>query len=93
MTWYLWYISFALSGGLMSHIVLFKPATRIAIELNPSCICLTSPILTNTIWIILSSIVMPLLIIPILIPQKQKIFIKTLAYTFASKPDDDNNGE
>jgi hypothetical protein len=36
---------------------------------------------------------MPLLIIPILIPQKQKIFIKTLAYTFASKPDDDNNGE
>jgi len=85
MTWYLWYLVFALSGGIMSLRVLYSPAIKLALELNPSCICLTSPILTQLIWIGLSSIVAPLLIIPILIPHKQEIFIITLAKVFASK--------
>jgi hypothetical protein len=91
MTWYLWYLVFAISGGVMSHRVLYAPATRLALELNPSCICLTSPILTQAIWVILSAIVAPLLIIPILIPNKQEIFIITLAKVFASKNGEDEN--
>jgi len=75
----------------MSHRALYSPATRLALELNPSCICLTSPILTQTIWVMLSAIVAPLLIIPILIPQKQEIFIITLAKVFASKNGEDEN--
>lgn len=84
MTWYEWYIVFALSGSLTSYMVLFRPARYIATQLNENSVCSTNPTLSGLVWIFLAFIATPLLITPILSNKKQTIFIHTLAKTFAT---------
>jgi len=85
LTWYTWYLIFAISGGITSYFVLFAPAKMEALELNPYCVCSTNPILTTIIWVLLSALVIPVLAVPIIAPSKQYLFIKTLGKTLADR--------
>jgi len=85
LNWYTWYLIFAISGGITSYLALFSPAKQIALELNPCCVCSTNPILTAIIWVLLSALVIPVLIIPLLIPSKQYIFVATLGKSLAER--------
>jgi len=86
--WLIYYISFAVSGGLVAYIQLFRPAIHLLCnETDGDHPILRYEGISATIWIVLASFFIPALVVPILSETSRVRFIIGLTQGFLHKED------
>jgi len=63
------YLAFALATGILSWLYLFRPCLQEALALGIRNEITTSPKLTSIVWIIMNTVIAPLVLVVILVPS------------------------
>jgi hypothetical protein len=82
-TWLIYYISFALSGALLAWIRIFRPSMQLLWqETDGDHPVLRSQILSGMVWFGISTVVTPILIVPLISEQSRVAFVVSLTQGF-----------
>jgi len=83
MEWLYYYITFAVSGALVTWWAIFRPSLRlVAYETKGKHPMLHNQILSGIVWVTLATIAIPALILPILHDKIRLNFIVSLTRGF-----------
>jgi len=84
--WVIYYVSFALSGALLAWVRIFRPSMQLlGIETDGDHPVLRSQMISGMVWFGLSTIVTPILIVPLINEQSRINFIISLTQGFLHK--------
>ena len=84
--WMTYYIAFALSGALLAWIRIFNPSMRLLWqETEGDHPVLRSQMISGMVWFGISTVVTPILIVPLINEQSRVNFIVSLTQGFLHK--------
>jgi hypothetical protein len=85
-TWITFYVAFAVSGGILAWIRIFRPSLKLLCkETEGDHPVLRSQIISGIVWFGLATIVTPVLILPLLNERSRLTFIVSLTQGFLHK--------
>jgi hypothetical protein len=82
-TWLIYYISFSLSGALLAWVRIFQPSMRLLWhETEGDHPVLRSQMISGMVWFGISTVVTPILIVPLINEESRISFIISLTQGF-----------
>jgi hypothetical protein len=84
--WITYYVAFALSGALLAWVRIFRPSMYLlGIETEGDHPVLRSQVISGMVWFGISTVVTPILIVPLINEQSRVNFIVSLTQGFLHK--------